>query len=158
MRYLWCLCMWMFKIQARARIRHCGVIVGVYIGKKTTYGSFSHIFPCSHEAWRLSFVMHALLFMCVRCSDLRPSGKSMEASLGCHCRDTAVTVKKLMKMTTYASRFLPINVLFFLAGVNNYMWYNRITRGELHLRILINFRRPFICYEEGESYDNNCTE
>lgn len=121
----------------------------------------SHVFPCSYEAWRVSFVMLVLLCMSAHWCDpfysLQVRVQKHHSAVSQY-RDTTVAVSKLMKTTTNATSFLPSNISVFLAGVNNYMWYNRITAAELHLRILINFRRPFICYEEGESHDNNCTE
>lgn len=124
--------------------------------------SFSHVFPCRREARRLSYVIHVLLVhVRLRCRDplLQPPGESAEASIEPppQGRDTTVTVEKMMKRATNATRLLPINVSIFLAGVNDSMRYNRITAAQLHLRILVNFRRPFICCEEGESHDNNCT-
>lgn len=137
-------------------------VLGMHTGKE--WYSFSHVFPCRHEARRLSCVIHVLLVhVCLRCRDplLQPPGESAEASIDTppppQGRVTTVTVEKMMKTTTNATRLLPINVSIFLAGVNDSMRYNRITAAELHLRILVNFRRPFICCEEGESHDNNCT-
>lgn len=62
---------------------------------------------------------------------------------------------KWIKTTTAAVKILkPTFSVFWLQNNSS----DRITAAEPHLRILINFRRPFICCEEAISHDNNCRE